>query len=79
MALRLERTLCIDDAATERAEPEACELMEPLRLNSESTSLCEVCSSSCDMLLSSSSTSMWSDSENKLRGTANLSTSDHFS
>lgn len=45
-ALRLDRTLCIEDGATECAEPDAWELVEPLWSCSDSTSLCEVCSSS---------------------------------
>lgn len=45
-ALRLDRTLCIDDAATECAEPDARELVEPLWLRSDNASLWEVCSSS---------------------------------
>lgn len=45
-ALRLDRTLCIEDGATECADPDARELVEPLWLCSESTSLWEVCSSS---------------------------------
>lgn len=57
-ALRLDRTLCIEDGAAECADLEAIELVEPLRLRSERTSLCDVCSSSCEMLSSSSSTSI---------------------
>ncbi len=45
-ALRLERTLSIDDGASECAEAVAFELMEPFRFDSDRVNFCAVCSSS---------------------------------